>query len=219
MFRIKICGITNVTDALAAAAAGADAVGLNFYAGSPRCVAPDAAKEIAATLPDGVARVGVFVNADVQAIIEICDRLALTYVQLHGDEPAELVAQLAPRAVIKAFRLRDTDRTPINAFLAECKKIDAMPTGLLLDAHVSGHYGGTGATADWLGARAVTEWLAPLPVLLAGGLTPDNVAAAVAAARPWGVDTASGVEISPGHKDQAKMQQFAAAAREALAHG
>lgn len=219
VLRIKICGVTNVEDAAAAARAGAQAVGLNFYAQSPRSVTIGEAIEIAAALPGDVARVGVFVNAGVEQILETVERVGLDYVQLHGDEPAEVVAQLAGRGVlvIKAFRCGEEGLRPAADFLTQCEKLGCMPDAVLIDAQAPGAYGGTGKVVDWNTLRPQNGKLGRCPILLAGGLTPENVAEAIRTARPWGVDTASGVESSPGKKDSKKMRAFVAAAHRQLA--
>jgi phosphoribosylanthranilate isomerase len=217
LFRIKICGITNVADARMAAAAGADAIGLNFYAQSPRFVSRDVAHEIAAALPAGVAKVGVFVNASVADMAATADALALNYVQLHGDEPPALLAELDSHAIIRAFRCRDGDGRIVLDYLADCARVGVHPAAVLLDAHVAGQFGGTGAKLDWAAVHNLQRSLEDIPVLLAGGLTADNVAAAIAEARPHGLDAASGVESSPGKKDARLIEQFVAEARRAFA--
>lgn len=216
MFRVKICGITSVADALAAADAGADAIGLNFYRPSRRCVSLAVAEQIVDVLPERVAAVGLFVNAPVQEVCQVADRLRLDVVQLHGDEPPEFIAQLGARRVMKAFRpvaqrLDDVWRY-LSAAAAAGKPVDLA----LFDAAVAGQYGGTGQPADWEAARHFTRCGGP-PLVLAGGLTPDNVSQAIHAARPAGVDTSSGVERAAGVKDHDKLRRFAAAAWEAFA--
>jgi len=214
MFRIKICGITNARDALAAAQAGADAVGLNFYPKSPRCVRPEPAARIAHALPPGVVKVGLFVNAAAEQICQTFDRLGLDLVQLHGDEPPELLARLGSRPVMRAFRVGQRGVKPVEAYLDECRRRGCLPTLVLLDAHAEGLYGGSGQRCDW---DAVRQYPADMPPLvLAGGLTPDNVAEAIQSVRPAAVDTASGVELALGQKDPALVRRFAAAALKAF---
>jgi phosphoribosylanthranilate isomerase len=244
MFRVKICGITNVADALHAAEAGADAIGLNFYEGSPRFVAPDVAGRIVAAVrqqydAQRLAIVAVFVNASLDDIVfafrdgdlfGVDQSLAI---QLHGDEPPELLAQLrqhgigttedllhtlghAPLTpVIKAFRSQSPDLADVATYLKHCQELKSLPQAVLLDALQPGHYGGTGAKADWQAVAAGKEQMLGLPVILAGGLTDLNVAEAIAAARPDGVDVASGVESAPGRKEPVKVWRFVAAAKKA----
>jgi phosphoribosylanthranilate isomerase len=215
LFRIKICGITSAADARVAAAAGADAIGINFYARSPRFVTRDVASEIAAALPTGVAKVGVFVNCAADEIAEIANAVGIDYVQLHGDEPPNLLTKLGDRLVIKALRCRDGGT--VLDYVTRCAEVGIRPAALLLDAHVAGQYGGTGAKLDWTALYELSKSLDNLPIVLAGGLTADNVAAAITAARPHGVDVASGVESSPGKKDARLVERFVAEARRALA--
>ena len=243
MFRIKICGITTPEDALIAAEAGADAIGLNFYQQSPRHVTADQADEIVSRLredysPEQIRVVAVFVNHSVDEILWtirdanlFADGLCL---QLHGDEPPELLRDLHAQGlgstgqllqatghlptipVIRAFRFRDAAMTAERVYLAACREMNASPQAVLLDTWQAGAYGGTGTRLDW---RALARCRAELslPLILAGGLTPANVAAAIAAAQPDGVDTASGVESAPGKKDYAKTMAFVAAAKKAFA--
>ena len=197
---IKICGITNPEDALAAAAAGATALGFNFYPRSPRYIAPERAAAIAT--PAGVRRVGVFVNEPAARVEEIARIAKLDVAQLSGDErPADYPAALA---VWKAVRVaEDFDLS----LYAECPA-----EALLLDGPAAGLYGGAGKTFDWsLGGACFG-----LPIILAGGLDASNVARAVAMAHPWGVDACSRIEAAPGRKDHKKMTEFLQAAREAL---
>ena len=200
MFQVKICGITSVIDAQAAADAGADAIGLNFYPGSPRHVEPETAFEICQQLPQLV-KVAVFFDA----------------VQLHGDETPEQVAELTDLRLIRAFRCRDSSLQTVENYWRACRQQASLPEALLLDAYHPEQYGGTGQCLAW-------NQLHPLPPpvrgsswVLAGGLTPTNVGEAIRSARPHGVDTAGGVESEPGQKDHALIQQFVAAARTAFA--
>ncbi|MCY3714356.1 MAG: phosphoribosylanthranilate isomerase [Gemmatimonadetes bacterium] len=200
--RIKICGITNEADAAAAVRAGADALGFIFYGGSPRCVAPGRAAEIVAGLPPFVVPVGVFVNAAADDVDGICEAAGIQVVQLHGDEPPGFCEMLG-RPVIKAFRVRDASWKSAAA---------AYSVGaVLLDTFAEDRYGGTGTTFDW---RLVEG--SPHPVILSGGLNPDNVAEAVRSVRPYGVDTGSGVEREPGRKDHGRIRAFVEAARHSL---
>lgn len=197
---VKICGVTRLADALAAAEAGADAIGLNFWAGGPRYVDPETAREIAAALPGEVTKVGVFVNATCEEICRIAETVGLDVIQLHGDEEPDALDDL-PCPVWKAFRGAVTD-ADLDAF--------AAADGYLLDGAKAGFYGGSGTLADAASAARVR---ARGFFVLAGGLTPGNVAARIALARPDMVDTASGVETTPGIKDAALIRAFVAAAK------
>lgn len=202
MTKIKICGIKTVDDALAAMDAGADLLGFNFYPKSPRYITVGQCRDVMSVMRKygQITYVGVFVNASVAEIRATMETAALTLAQLHGDETAEMMRSLDGRA-FKAFR-GVPDR--LNGFARE----DAP--ALLVDAFVKGAYGGTGITADW---KSAAELAKHVPLLLAGGLTPGNVAHAVSQVRPWGVDVASGVESSPGVKDAAKMKAFVQAVK------
>lgn len=213
MFQIKICGVTSRADALAVAEAGADCVGLNFYPKSARFLPPARADEVVSAVPDGVTKVGVFVNAALAEIREIAGQFSLDFVQLHGDEPPELIAQLTGHRVIKAFRLGQEGLAPVAQYLDACYQLAALPAMVLLDAFQAGAYGGTGKQIDWAAASQYHDLGAGPALVLAGGLTAENVAAAIFAVRPAAVDTASGVESSPGHKDPRKVSAFVAAAR------
>jgi phosphoribosylanthranilate isomerase len=216
VFRIKICGITTAANALLAAEAGADAIGLNFYDKSPRCVTAERAKEICDALPAGVAKVGVFVNSLPKGIIATVNRVGLTAVQLHGDEGPDFLAALGKLPVIKAFRCKESTLDGVKAFLDLCGE-SSQPIAVLLDAHAPGTYGGTGQVLDWAALGKERNKLLGLPLILAGGLTPQNVAQAISLARPDAVDTASGVESAPGIKDPGRVSAFLKAANAALA--
>ena len=195
--RIKICGITRAEDALAAVKAGADAIGLVFYERSPRHVSIAQAVQLAATLPPFVTSVGLFVNAEAALVREVLNRVPLDLLQFHGDESPEFCAQFA-RPYIKAIRVK------AGVDLLQCASDFRGAKGLLLDAHVEGVPGGTGATFDW---TLIPEQL-PLPVILSGGLDAENVAAAIEQVRPYAVDVSSGVEADKGIKDAAKIARF-----------
>jgi phosphoribosylanthranilate isomerase len=216
-FWIKICGITNLDDARAAADAGADALGFNFFSKSRRFVDPQTARQIVEQLPASMLKVGVFVNHDVAHIVDIIDRVGLNAVQLHGDEPATLISKLPPHVrIVRAYRCGRDGLAPLALYLDECHTLGRMPDVLLIDADAGADYGGSGKLADWAVIRQQKESLG-LPLILAGGLTPDNVAAAIETVAPSGVDVASGVEREPGRKDPELIEKFIAAARQASA--
>jgi len=217
MFRVKICGITSVEDAQTAARAGADAIGLNFYAKSPRRVELPLARQIIEALPGGVVKVGVFVNALPEEVRRTFDEVGLDLVQLHGDEPPELLGDLGARPVLRAFRLGRAGLEPVRQYLELCRALGWRPRMILFDAQVAGVYGGSGQTLDW-DALAGRGTDLP-PAVLAGGLRPENVAEAVRRARPYAVDTASGVELSPGRKAPERVAEFVLRARQALGCG
>jgi phosphoribosylanthranilate isomerase len=178
-------------------------------------VSPDHAAEIAAALPAGTAKVGVFVNSTLDEIKAIVARLSLDLVQLHGDEPPEFVARLGELPVLRAFRPGNDGLLPISSYLAECRRLAATPRMVLLDAHCHGAYGGSGQTLDWRLAADYRQLDAP-PLVLAGGLDASNVARAIETVRPDAVDVASGVESVCPRKDPAKVAAFVAAARTAF---
>jgi phosphoribosylanthranilate isomerase len=201
MTRIKICGMTTVDDALMAVEAGADAIGLIFWTGSRRAVDVERAQAITRALPPLVSTVGVFVDETPDRVRTVADAVGLSGVQLHG---VEAVADWArfPRPVLKAMPLEQYETSPWRTARA----------AILVDAHDPVTIGGTGRTIDWDVARAIA---ATRPLVLAGGLTPDNVGQAVARVAPWGVDVASGVEQAPGVKDPARVRAFVHAVRAA----
>jgi len=199
MTHVKVCGIKSLEDALAALEAGADMLGFNFYARSPRYVAPAVARKIIESLTGDVSCVGVFVNESAPADVErIALEAGLDAVQLHGDESPEYCQSLRGLKTIKALRVG----ADYSADSAAAYGTDAV----LLDAYVAGARGGTGHTFDWTLAALTRERVPRL--FLAGGLTPDNVALAVAAVRPYAVDVCSGVETAPGRKSPELMRRF-----------
>jgi phosphoribosylanthranilate isomerase len=218
MFRIKICGITNVIDAQIAVQAGADAVGLNFYPASPRFITRSMARQIRAVLPREIVRVGVFVNAEAKEVCQTFDELELDLIQLHGDEKPEFIAELKNRPVMRAFRLGPEDLQPIYVYLEACKQLGCVPKLVMVDASSKRVYGGSGEKADWSVCAQYPCHEDVPPLALAGGLTQLNVAQAIDLVRPAAVDTASGVESSPGQKDPAAVVAFVKAARKAFAN-
>ncbi|MCC7355804.1 MAG: phosphoribosylanthranilate isomerase [Anaerolineae bacterium] len=203
--RVKICGLTRLADAQAALDAGADLLGFNFYPASPRYISPERAAEIIAALPQTACHVGVFVNAELATVQRITGICHLDYVQLSGDEAPDFARALSPRA-FKSIRPRSAEEAEAGAAAyARLDSTDDAAPALLVDAYRAGQYGGTGQQSDWmLAARLASRYR----LLLAGGLTPENVADAVRQARPWGVDVASGVESAPGIKDHDKIRRF-----------
>lgn len=200
--RVKICGITNSDDALAAADAGADAIGFVFFRSSPRFIEPDHAARIIRLLPPFVTSVGVFVNEIPRRIEEIISETGIDVVQLHGDEPPSSCS--LSRRVIKGFRVRDL--SSIDALMPYQGYVSAF----LLDTYSPDRYGGTGRTFPWdIAVRAKRFGT----IILAGGLTPDNVDQAIETVKPFGVDVSSGVESVVGKKDIAKIQAFISRAR------
>jgi len=201
--RIKICGITRAEDLQAAVAQGVDAIGFVFYEPSPRYVSPERAAELVSLLPPFVTSVGLFVDAVPEAIAATLRRVPLDLLQFHGDETASQ-CNIFGRPYIKAARVRP------GLDLVEYASLFPDARGLLLDAFVEG-YGGAGKSFDW----TLIPPALPLPVILSGGLDAQNVGEAMARVRPWAVDVSSGVEVSKGIKDAAKIASFVAGVRDA----
>ena len=203
--KVKICGITNLDDALAAVDAGADALGFVFYRESPRHVTADVVGQIVSRLPPLILAVGVFVDDDAKVVRDVFDQCGLGLAQLHGHETPAYCESLG-RPILKGIRLRD--RT-VLATLASFWSLTHV-RGLVVDAYSDTAFGGTGLVTDWtLAAEAARRG----PILLAGGLTSDNVQEAVRMVQPYGVDISSGVEASPGKKDHMKIRSFVRAAK------
>lgn len=198
MVRVKICGITNLEDALLAADLGAHALGFIFYPKSPRLVRPEVARDIIKNLPPFVLTVGVFVDEEAGLVREMAETVGLDWVQLHGQESHEYCRSLG-RRVIKGFRVKGEE------ILGELREYKGAVQAFLLDAYKPGTPGGTGKTFDWEIARQAGKIG---PIILAGGLVPENVAQAVLTARPAAVDVASGVEAAPGKKDPERLRKF-----------
>jgi phosphoribosylanthranilate isomerase len=198
--KIKICGITNQEDAHIAVQEGADALGFVFYPQSPRYIQPAVAKQIIGSLPPFVLPVGVFVNQELDMVRSIFDECGLAFAQLHGDESPNFCESLR-RPVLRALRVQD--RRSFLA-LAEFKGRTGVK-GFVVDAFSDSLYGGTGRTTDWTIAGEVAK---AVPILLAGGLTSENVQEAIRQVHPYGVDVSSGVEHSPGRKDSEKIRAF-----------
>ena len=204
MTRIKICGLTRREDALTAAHAGANAIGMVFYANSPRHVGRRQAAEICAVLPPFVTSVGLFVNPAAEEVQAVLAEVALDLLQFHGEEDAAFCAQFE-RPYIKALRVRQ------GIDLVQYAAQHPAAKALLVDAFVEGQAGGTGQLFDW---RLIPAEFS-IPIILSGGLTPYNVADGVRAVRPWAVDVSSGVEATPGVKDSAKIIAFIKGVRDA----
>jgi phosphoribosylanthranilate isomerase len=203
--RVKICGITNWTDARRAAEAGADFLGFNFWRPSPRYVRPAGARRIVRRLPRWIRTVGVFVNESEEKMLQIARTVGLDYIQLHGDESPQAVARLG--RLFPVIKMVPVPKSFRPAHLAPFRRASA----LLLDAYDRRARGGTGRTVDWQIARRAAK---RNRIFLAGGLTPENVAAAIRAARPYAVDVCSGVEARPGKKDDARVKALMRAVRE-----
>lgn len=207
---IKICGVTSVEDAMRIADAGATAIGLNFFAQSKRYIAPAQARAIRDAVAQRLDVVGVFVNSSAEEVAGIATDVGLHAVQFHGDETAEAITDFQNRRpevlIIRAFRVGDEGLNPVADAIGKLREAGVNLAAVLLDAHVAGEYGGTGKLIDpsTLQGRPL-DWP---PLILAGGLTPDTVAAAQSSVSPWGIDTASGVELSPGKKCPIKVQTF-----------
>ena len=204
MTKVKICGITNLDDALAAVEFGADAIGFGFVPNTPRYIESAKAAEIIARLPPFVTTVGLFVNDSQEHIKQIANQCKLNVLQLHGQESPDFCLQFN-RKVIKAFRVKDQE------------SLTVLPkytvSAYLLDTYVKGTMGGTGVTFDWRLALDAKKYG---PVILAGGLNPENVAKAIQQVCPYGVDVSSGVEAKPGKKDHGKIKDFIAAAKSVI---
>ncbi|MDR3638033.1 MAG: phosphoribosylanthranilate isomerase [Isosphaeraceae bacterium] len=209
--RIKVCGLTSVAEAVMCASAGADWIGLNFHPASPRRIDLVLAAEIIAALPPTAQAVGLFVDRPMAEIAQVTDHLGLRIVQLHGQEPAEALCELAGLQVVRAFRLGSREAVhQMTHYLRRAEELGRPPDAVLVDAFAPGQAGGTGRTI----AADVLDALPPLPrLILAGGLVPENVGALIAHVRPWMVDVASGVESAPGRKDPARVAAFVRAAK------
>ncbi len=202
MVQIKICGITNIEDGLAAASAGADALGFVFHPASPRYVAPERAREIIGSLPASACTVGVFVNLPAVEVLQIAEMCGLELIQLHGSETQEYCRKFPRERLIKALSFRNEDELTSVA--------DYPVKAFLVDAHDPVRFGGTGKTCDWnLAGKAAIRH----PLILAGGLGEENIIAALEAVHPLAVDISSGVEVRPGKKDHGKIRTVIAAVK------
>jgi phosphoribosylanthranilate isomerase len=216
--RVKICGVTNEADAIQAGLLGADAIGLNFYKGSPRYITPTKAESLLqrGMLPF-VEPIGIFVSFDIRSDLKVVSDLKLRTVQLHETDENSSFTFLSNSfgvRLISAFSVSaKNDLERINRFMEKCEQNAwTLPVAILVDARVPGQFGGTGKTVPW---ELLADYNGRVPLILAGGLTPENVGEAVRIVRPYAVDVASGVESSPGHKNPEKMRRFIENAREA----
>ncbi|OWK46990.1 phosphoribosylanthranilate isomerase [Fimbriiglobus ruber] len=213
LVRVKICGVTTPAEARFAADCGADALGLNFYPKSSRFITSDQATRIVRELPPFTAAVGVFVEADDIDVVATAARFGLRGVQTYTADPPR--TDFHPAAHIPAFRVNDASSlATIRDFVAATLSAGRPPAAVLVDSFVAGEIGGTGHVAPW---ELLAGFDPGVPLILAGGLTPENVGDAIRAVRPWGVDVASGVEASPGRKDRGKVRAFVQAVRAAAA--
>jgi phosphoribosylanthranilate isomerase len=217
---VKICGIRDVKTATQIAALNPEAVGLNFFAKSPRSVDVETAAKISSTIPEAIERIGLFVNHAAGDVLDICQRCSIDTAQLHGDETPEFLAELKSTRpdlkLLRAFRVDATDCcSKIADYLAKCGQLGVTLDGCLVDSRAEGEYGGTGHTAPWDLLADQYDSRGWPRLILAGGLMPENVAEAIRVTRPWGVDVASGVESSRGVKDVSLVEKFIEAARAA----
>ena len=216
---VKICGIRDVETAEQVVSLEPDAIGLNFFAKSPRCVERSVAAEIASTMPSNVEAVGLFVNHELQDVLDTIQQCGLTTLQIHGNEPPEFLAELKATSpelkLLRAFRVDDRGLGDVGDYLCECRELEVCLAGCLIDSRVDGEYGGTGHTAPWdllADQYDAARWPR---LILAGGLHPGNLADAIRVTNPFGVDVASGVESERGVKEMALVRDFIQAARQA----
>ena len=202
MVKVKICGLTNLEDALISINSGADILGFIMYSKSKRYIKPIDVRHITSQLPPFISKVGVFVNENPRNVLEILSYAHLDYAQLHGDETPEDCEYVGPERVIKVFRFKNIEE--INIIENYIGKVKAI----LLDTYSSRVYGGTGEPFDWNIAKAVKERYSELPIILSGGLKPENVREAISIVNPYCVDVSSGVEKAPGRKDPQKISEF-----------
>lgn len=208
--RIKICGITRQQDAECAVRLGADAIGVNFYPSSPRYLDAKRAADVLRAVPPFVSVVGIFVNESMATMVQMAQEVGrISILQRHGQDPQP--GDSRPFRFVPAFAIKDRDDLDrITRYLDACQEAGFLPDGLLLDAHDPAHFGGTGRTAPW---NLLADFRPGPPVILAGGLTAENVAEAIRIVQPYAVDVASGVESQPGIKDHEKLARFISAAR------
>ncbi|ADY73238.1 Phosphoribosylanthranilate isomerase [Desulfurobacterium thermolithotrophum DSM 11699] len=206
MVKVKICGLTSLEDALIATEAGADVLGFILYPKSKRFIKAKEIRKITSNLPPFILKAGVFVNEDPRNVLEILSYAHLDFAQLHGDETPKECEYIGKDRVIKVFRLKSVEEVEkIEPYIGKVRAI-------LLDTYSKDSYGGTGKTFDWEIAKAVKERF-DVPLILSGGLNPENVAKAIKEVNPYAIDVSSGVEIEPGKKDKKKVLQFIKSAK------
>ena len=200
MVKIKICGITNFKDAKKASDLGAYMLGFNFYKKSPRYITPNKAKSIIDKLPKSVKKVGIFVNEPTEKIINTAKLCHLGYIQLHGDESPEFCKSLKKYRIIKALRIKNSND------IKKIKLFKGLVWAILLDTYQKKSYGGTGKTFNWKLAKEAKKY--KIPIILAGGIGPDNIQEAIKTVNPYAVDVCTSIEKSPGNKDTNKLNLF-----------
>ncbi|WP_457568990.1 phosphoribosylanthranilate isomerase [Desulfurobacterium sp.] len=201
MVKVKVCGITNLEDAMAAINAGADAVGFIMFKGSKRYISPLEVRHITKELPPFVTKVGVFVNEDRASVLEILSYAGLDFAQLHGDETPDYCRYIGEKRVIKVFRFNSVEEVD------RIKNYEDVASAILLDTFSKENFGGTGKTFDWNIAKKAKE-ISKLPLILSGGLNIENVSEAIKTVNPYAVDVCSGVELHPGKKDEETVKRF-----------
>ncbi len=218
LFKIKVCGVRTIDDAQMLVDKGVDAIGLNFYQPSTRSIDLDIAKEIAEHLDDKLLKVGLFVNASLTEIEKTIGQVGLDAIQIHGDESPEFLAELPQEIpLIRAFRVGESGLNETQEYLEACSPAGRIPDMVLIDAASKGAYGGTGKQVDWERLKSEKEVLGDAQLALAGGIAPTNVAEAIRIVEPDAIDTASGVETSPGVKDATMTELLVSEARRAFA--
>jgi phosphoribosylanthranilate isomerase len=208
VFQLKICGITSIDDARMCASLGADALGLNCYPGSSRYIPMFLAEQVAAAIPEGVAKVGLFVNERPEEANRLVKQLGLDYVQLHGDEPPDELLAYEGKPVIRALRLGQHNLRALIEYVDRARKLNIPVAAWLIDGWTPGQYGGAGKSPPMDDVLTLKRHLAPERLILAGGLRPDNVAEAIERLAPDAVDVCSGVETSPRQKDRDQTRTF-----------
>ena len=202
LFKIKVCGVKTTEDAQMLIEKGVDAIGLNFYKPSPRSMSAEQASRIVSHVSNKLVKVGLFVNASIQEIDKILRKVQIDVIQIHGDEPAEFLADLPKEMpLIRAFRIGEPGLREAESYLDECVQKGRVPEMALIDAASKGAYGGTGKQVDWNRLAQERQLLGTTQLALAGGISPNNVSEAISIVRPDAIDTASGVESAPGVKD------------------
>ena len=214
---VKVCGIRDANTATEVATCGVNAIGLNFFTPSPRSISVTDAKAIVEVLPERITPVGLFVNHSINEVLETCQQLNLGTVQLHGDEQPEYLAEIKQHLpeiqIIRAYRMGSDGLSSLFEYLEKCDKLNVTLFACLIDAFVKGTFGGTGTTVAWNRLQQEYNRQQMPRLILAGGLNPTNIAEAIQAVNPWGVDVASGVESAAGVKEISLVKQLVANAR------